>query len=307
MKYLCFLLLYFGLCNAQDHHKVTAYRIVVDYEDGPCSIVSYMKSDEFGSVFTAESGDITMIENLLSLKKKAEKSDKTEFWCRSGYIGGDMIDNMFVFEGHKDNDTLFISNYDHLIVFPNEQKAYKDEGLAVYKALNKHFKAFFNRDFNSEYTERILMGTRVLDSTRVEKIMYKGKVITKSNFKDIITHTQSLKEIDLIKSVNDSVQDYYYKYEADRDIIETKNNKSIESVIINNPDTFSIGDIKVGDNEELVAITYPRSAKHTYPDSKKFEEMGYKYNYEIILENNKGDAIISIDKKTVRSIKITLR
>ena len=151
------------------------------------------------------------------------------------------------------------------------------------------------------------MGTRVLDSTRVEKITYKGKDITKSNYKDIITHTQSLKEIDLIKSVNDSVKDYYYKYEADRDIIETKNNKSIESVIINNPDTFSIGDIKVGDNEELVAITYPRSARHTYPDSKKFEEMGYKYNYEIILENNKGDAIISIDKKRVRSIKITLR
>jgi len=304
MKYILLFMLVSMFCHAQDYNKVTAYRLIDEMDDGPCSLVTYFKAGDSSFVYSARSIDAVMIKKLLSIKKKAKKWKKTGFWCRKGYIGGDMIYNMFVFEGAKVNDTLFTS--DDIVIFPSKQVAYTDKNKEVYKAFNNHFKAFFDRDFKEENEDRVLQGTAVLDSIGVDKIVYKGKAVEQLNFTDIKSQAKSLKEIDVFESVEDSIINYFYTYEADRDLIETKNNQSIESVVINNPDTFSIDGIKVGCSEELVANRYPQSAKHTYPISTKFEEMEYKYNYEITFKNDKGMAVITVDKKVVSSIEIRL-
>jgi len=302
MKYILLFIFVSMFCHAQEYNKVTAYRLVEEVNDGPCSIVGYIKDVHSSFVYSAESNDAVMIKKLLEIKKKAKKWEKTGFWCTERTIGGDMIYNMFVFEGAKVNDTLFTSHY--TVIFPAEQLAYLDKDNEIYRAFNKHFKAFFDKDFREDFNQ--LSNNIVLDSISSDNLMYKGKVVAQLNFTDIKNQTQSLKEIDVFESEEDSITDYFYTYEADRDIIKTKNNQSIDSVIINNPDTFSIDGIKVGSSEELVANRYPQSAKHPYPASTKFEEMEYKYDYEIMFKNNKGSAVISVNKKVVSNIEIRL-
>ena len=307
MKYILLFILVSMFCHAQEYNNVTAYRIIWEVDDCDCSIVTFLKTKGLnGTVYSAESTDQMMIKNLLTIKKQAKKWEKKDFWCSERSIGGDMIHNMFVFESSQTNDTLFTTR-EHLIVFPHEHLAYMDKNFNINKALNNHFKAFFDRDFNREYEDRILQGTVVLDSTGVDKILYKNIIGIQLNFPEIKNQTRSLKETDVLESVEDSIINYFYTYEADRDIILTKNNQSIESVVINNPDTFSIDGIKVGSSEELVVNRYPQSAKHTYPASTKFEEMEYKYNYKITFKNDKGGAVITVDKKVVSSIEVILR
>ena len=307
MKYILLFIFVSMFCYAQEHNKVTAYRLIDEMDDGPCSIVTYFKDGLTYCIYSAESTDAVMIKKLLEIKKTAKKWKKTGFWCTERTVGGDMIYNMFVFEGAKVKDTLFTSfTVDDIIIIPSKQVAYTDKNKEVYKAFNNHFKAFFDRDFKQENENRILQGRAVLDSIGVDKIVYKGKVVAQLNFPEIKNQTQSLREIDTTEFGEDSIAYYLYTYEADRDIIETKNNKKIEYVVVNNPDTFSIDGIKVGSSEEWVINKYPQSAKHTYAVSTKFEEMDYKYNYEIIFKNNKGGAVITVDKKVVSSIVIRL-
>jgi len=302
MKYLFFLLC-LNICQAQDYKKVTAYRIVEESEDGPCSIVSYIRSREFGSVYTAESEDQEMIKKLLALKKQAKKWKKTGFWCTERLIGGMTVDNMFVFEGSKANDTLFTTNVDHLVVFLDKQVAYKDRDSAIYKALNKHFKGFFDRNFKEEYYG---IWDMVLDSISVNKLYYKDKPIALVRFPDIKKYTKTVKLIDTLESNSDSIKDYYNTYQTDLDTIEFKNDDTIQYVIVNDPSTFLVGGIKVGDSEQVIADKYPASAKHAIPVSTRFEEMEYKYAYKIRLENGKGTVSITIDNKIVRHIDFSL-
>jgi len=79
MKYVALLLLKGYSCFAQqnyDNTRVTAYRLVNTFKNGPCTIKGYMKQEQRLGYYiqAAQSSDNKLTYNLLRLKKEAKDS-----------------------------------------------------------------------------------------------------------------------------------------------------------------------------------------------------------------------------------------
>jgi len=297
MKYFCFLLLCFSLCQAQTYNKVTAYKIVSEPDDGPCSIATYVKhASEFGGVFSAQSTDQTMIQNLLMVKKNAKNhGKKRKFYCREGMIGGDMIYNMFVFHGKK-NDTLFTTYPENLIVLPHKYIAYTDDDMLVNKALTGDMKTFYERDFGKELG---FISRRDLDSVNVEKILYHGKIAKNLYLEDIKSKANDFKLID-IDSISTRNSE---KYSADNDTIKFDANRLVKSIAAYNT-ALTIDGVTVGDSEEVIISKYPLSAKVPYPNGITYDEIKHNYEYIVCLAGEKGRIFFKIENKIITKITI---
>lgn len=301
MKYFYFLLFCFSLCSAQKYDRVTAYKIVNEHDDSPCSVAKFVKyATEFGEVFTAESTDQTMIKNLLAVKKNAKKyGKKSKFYCHERMIGGDMIDNMFVFEGAT-NDTLFTTNYNHLIVFPHKDIAYTDNDFHVNKALTGDMKAFYERDFVKELRP---ISRRILDSVTFEKIIYCGKIAKNINSEYIKSKAKEFKLIDIDTIGTENSEKYSEEYSVDNNIVKFDTDRFVKSITATNK-LLTIDGIAVGDSENVITSKYPLSAKVPYPNGTTYEEIKHNYEYTIYLAGGKGAIFFKIKNKVITEITI---
>jgi len=127
MKCLLFLLL--PICCFAQNTKVTAYRLVNENDDGPCSVKSYIRWSEGGplSYVTAESNDVAFARDLLTLKNLSKKWKKEKHFCTPLSLSSDMTHNMFVIEYNGKNDTILADKYNTMIVFPDKAKRYLDK------------------------------------------------------------------------------------------------------------------------------------------------------------------------------------
>ncbi|OYQ37910.1 hypothetical protein CHU92_07275 [Flavobacterium cyanobacteriorum] len=285
----------------EDYTKVTAYRIVDESTHRPCSVVDFIKNDEYGTVFTATSNDKTLIRNLLLLKTKSKKWKKLKHDCNiKGWMEyHDKIDNIFVFEGTSKNDTLFTSANNFSVIFPNKHIQYIVPNDEINKALSGDMKDFFMRDFRADIWS-IFMD--VHDSISTEKILYKGIQITNAIKIDNISKEGILIELDSLY-IDDNVL-YEKTYKSDGNIYSFNRDQKLESIKVYNPADFYLDGIVPG-NPESKLDKYPNSITHQFPNGTKYEEIKNSYEYSVNIEGKKGRMIFQIRNKIIESITLT--
>jgi hypothetical protein len=314
MKYLLPLLLLSLICHAQqlpDDVKVTAYRLYHWWHDGPCSIATYVKiSQEWpyderpGTYATAESSDKSFINGLLVLKKRAWKKAKIDYYCGDGGDGigvypQDPVPNMFVISGTNIADTLFTDETNQQIFFPDKQMAYFDKGKQLIKSFPPIIKELYDHDFDSQ---RDAMYAENFDVVSHEMIVKQDEPL-----KDFLNRFKDSREpFNLIRVDSVSVSEgiellYTYGYKGDTISFDD----SWKTIKVYDKDSdWVIGDIRIGDTEEALKKTFPRSTRIPFICKIRFEDIKRVYYYPVNIKDNNGEVLFYIKDNIVESISI---
>lgn len=318
MKYCTFLLvllvcsLSYGQKDYPDYTRVTAYRLIQEDADGPCSIVTYMTSEDFNrsSVISAVSSDKTMMRTITDFVKKTKRNKKTDFYCSNRCIGCDVVDCIFVLEGRTENDTLFFSNQKKFLLIPKKEEpgyfnAYGYKSADFNACLNIHFYDFFIRDFMDE---RWNVNLGKSDSVPLSKILCRNKDIRSISKKEIISD----KEFSLTKA------DTFYSGEDDRLLSEVLTNyKSTEAeVAFENdflkeissiaPHIITVDGITVGDAETLLKQRFPGSTQYPRYYSTTYEEILHTHEYAVSFDDNSGSVSFYITDAIITGINVSI-
>lgn len=298
MKHL--LLLFFTVTCFAQNTKIIAFRLVNEDDDGPCSIISYVKwhNEGFQNYVTAESSDSTFAENLLSLKKISKKWKKRNHFCESRTIGGDMTHNMFTIEYKGKRDTILTTYNNEMIVFPGTGIAYVDENQVLKKMFTGNIKEFFEHDFNKQIRALFMPEN---DSITSDKILYKGEPAINFISKDFKSQLSQFKHISSDSVYNEIKRKYAYTNDT---VQFYKNNIDIT---LTSPDSnWNIDWVKPGDSEELLFQKYPTSTKIPKYNLIKYEDIKRKYFYWVELIGNKGSITYHIKDHIIEKIEINL-
>ncbi|MFL9837650.1 hypothetical protein ABS768_09095 [Flavobacterium sp. ST-75] len=275
MRHLYLLLLFsYAACFSQKA-KIIAYRLLVEDDDGPCSVKIYVEEYRklgfkgFSWYVMAESDDEKLAERLLSLKKEAKEWSGVPHGCGNNYgvIGaGGMIHNMIVVEKEEFRDTLFTTADNNRIVFPEMTKAYIDEKGVFKESLTGIIKEFFEFDFTKD-----IEGMRMIDfpSENPDIVLFKSKNLkgfTKDKFE------KQFGKLTLVDKVNNYGRKEFV-YSLNGDIYTFEDDVRLISVEVNNPDSgWGIDGLSIGSKQELFLEKYPESMSFNVISSKKFED-----------------------------------
>ena len=243
MKTLLLFLLLTTFCFAQ-HAKVTAYRLVNEHDDGPCSVKTYVKYPEqyYETYVTAESTDPVFVENLLKLKKEARKWERTNYNCSRRCIGCDMVHNMFVIKYNGSSDTILAARNNDILIFSEKEKAYLDKNEVLKKMFPENIKEFFEHDFETQVRSFVFWEEN--DSITADKVLYKGKRVHDFITKDFEYDTGNFR----LASSDSLYGSMERKYAFANDTVRFYQKDS--KAIISDPDSgWNIDGIKVGDRE----------------------------------------------------------
>lgn len=290
MRYFLFLL-FTTVCFAQNA-KVTVYRAFSESTKEPCSIVTLIKIQEYGMVFTAESNDLNLINKLHKIKKNSNQWKKETFSC--GMDHRLVIHNMFVIEVGNKTDTIFTTKNNYSIVVPNKKIQFIDKNQELNKALTDDMKAFFGRDF---YKEMIRTNIQILDSIYPDKIIYKGRPFNEVIIDSIISFRSTF-GIPTEWDKNDNEKYLFYE-----EIMTDHNDLKVE-LPTNDILYFTADRICIGDSESLLLQKYPNSTKYQRPYSTRYEEIKNNYFYELKIRDIKYILVFSIKDKKIDGMGI---
>ena len=311
MKYLLYLLLFTGICNAQgykNYTKVTAYRIVNEDSEGPCNFMYYMKREGRVGYYiqAAQTYNDSIAYNLLALKKIAKGWQKQDYVCNDGEEPRHTIINMFIIDVNNTRDTLFTSCDNRSVYFPKEQKEYLDPSNLIAAAFTKDIRDFYNRDLTSE------MAGKTRDSITSDKITIGKKPIygvSRKSFEANFTHFQ-IASTDSIFNKYATEPDIVQEFWLDNMRFKFGQNKKIRQLGIKKPerpfdDTFAldIDGVKVGDGEELLYSKYPNTTFFRNWGAP-LENIKDHYYYDIKLSGGRGNVTFYISNKVIREIEI---
>jgi hypothetical protein len=319
MRFLfCFLmcsLFCFGQ-KIENYTKVTAYRLIEEDSDGPCSVLTYFKEDGLGWYIKAiKSTDFNFASKLLQLHKEARKTwPNSERSCKRGWIGMRTIPNMFIIEINAYRDTIFTTENNAAFYSFTDQKEYFDRERKLNTILPKEMKEFFAFNFKRPYEI-----SEELDSIDINTILYGNKLIyglnrrefetTFGSFQSITTTIDSLPNISVSVSysINDGNLYFNYNYGKLEKIIFYYPNNQGER----NPDEIPllIDGITIPIDEKKLRKKFPGSSNYkSYRDRRfKVEDLEDDYNYEIRLRDNKGYVIFNIKKGMISEVEIEFR
>ena len=296
MKHIILLLFFCMACLGQRKSHLTAYRLIDEVVDGPCSIKGYVKYlPNFKSYVTAESDDQELINTLLDIKKKARRGKSREFYCEERTLGGETIHQMFVISGSV-TDTLYIDKDNKWIIFPDQRKAYLDKDQKFKKAFTGIMKEFIEYDFQAAIRAEYYVDER--DSIPIGALSYKGlsAVSFLNNFKAnaenyLLVKTDSaygdIKEI-FVRGT-DSIT--FYKNQVE--------------ITLSDPNTgWLIDMIKPGDSESKLVEKFPASTRVKMIYRMRFEDIKRMYYYIVTLKNNKGSIAYFIKDNKIDRIKV---
>ncbi len=274
--------------------KLTTYRLINPVDDGPCSIKSYVEHPDVfsGSFVTAESDDLKLIEKLLSIKANCKKWPQKPLYCGKRMLEGDEIPNMLVITG-KRNDTIFTDKTNRWIIFPEQQKAYKDEKGIFKASLSGSIKDFF--DYNFDWQLRVKFLIETVDSVSVNSISYRGQTL-KNNVIEI-PETQEKYRLGTGNSKK--------IYVTGNDTI-TIDDRRTSTIINDKAGPFSVNGLRPGDSEQQLKKHYPVSASIPVFYHTRFEDMQRKYYYLVTIEKGIGNVVFMITDGIIESIQINL-
>lgn len=284
MKHILLLLIFNSICLAQEA-KVTAYRLLIEDDDGPCCVKYYIEDDNtdyFFNYVTAQSTDTVMANRLLAINSKAKKKDGVDFWCEQGAFGGDMIHNMIVVEKENIRDTIYLTRQNTYIVFPYEHKAYPDNKHILKKSLTGIIKELFEFDFT-----RDIKGMRMIDFPTEDPgiVLFKGKKLegyTKYEFE------KQFGKLTLIDKLNNyGREEVVYSFNGDIYIFE--DDAKLINVEVNNPNSgWEIDGLSIGSKQEFLSEKYPESMSFNAIWSKNFEEYKREQLHWLLFKEDKG-------------------
>ncbi|KGO84736.1 hypothetical protein Q765_19955 [Flavobacterium rivuli WB 3.3-2 = DSM 21788] len=308
MKHLLLILLLFcTLCRAQDTYgnytKVTAYRLTDEYEDGPCSVLSYIQQERKTGKYiqAAESYDAKLAYSLLKYKKEAALQwTKNELKCSNK----EAIPNMFVVEINKFKDTVFTTANNCSLFLPKEEAGYFDGHNSITASFTPEMAAFFDRDYKSEFANR-----------RIDSIPYAQVLInntplykkTRKSFEKAI-HKFQLIKTDSVFNPDNSHKEYWLndmqiQFDGNDGIISQL---TATKVSYNFPEkyTLSINGVLLGDEEEKLYEKFPESTKYRNWGAA-FNDLNDNYAYEVGLKNSfNGYVTFYIKKKRIAMIEV---
>lgn len=320
MRYLVVLLLLSGVCRGQDEFedyvKVTAYRLIQEYDDGPCSIIRYLEGNGIGSdyVKAIETDDVAFAKRLIVLKKEAKKEwPRYNVWCHDRCIGCPTVDKMFIIEVNKYRDTILLMD-NHYIYSPMEKEMLFDKTGVISKILPLTFKDFFEHDF-APYDQRY----HTIDSISKSKILYKGKELydyrRKEFEKDFGSFHLITTTIDSLFSTPEPSQVFYYNNLR----LEMDKQNRIDLANLYFPDhrgdmygdesEFSVIEIKGGDSEEKLLAKFPNSAKNKYYKTirMKLSELEDDYFYQVKISGDAGWINFHIKNHHIKEIEVEFK
>ncbi|MES2485579.1 MAG: hypothetical protein V4581_06470 [Bacteroidota bacterium] len=296
MKYIIAALAFCMTCFGQEKMHLTAYRLIDEVVDGPCSIKGYVKYlPNFGSYVTAESDDQELINTLLDIKNKAKRGKSREFYCEERTLAGETIHQMFVISGGV-TDTLYIDKGNKWIIFPDQRKAYLDKDKKVKKAFIGIMKEFIEYDFQAAIRAEYYVDER--DSISTGALSYKGRsaISFLNNFK-------ANAENYLLVRTDSAYGDIKEIFVRGTDSI-TFCKRKIE-ITLSDPDTgWLIDIIKPGDSENKLVEKFPASTRVKMIYLMRFEDIKRMYYYKVTLKNNKGSIAYFIKDNKIDRIKV---
>ncbi|KOS07266.1 hypothetical protein AM493_15390 [Flavobacterium akiainvivens] len=281
---------------------LTAYRLIDELTDGPCSVVTFVKYPSEAFLFTyitAESSNQDFINKLLNLKKAALKWKSREFYCEEGILGGETIPHMFVISGTF-TDTIFTDKTNQWIIFPDKQKAYFNKDRLLNNAFTGSckdlFGEFLNRQINAVYRDDYEQ-----DSIPANSISYQGKPL--DMFIDNFNNDHGTFKLLEPEANKWAAFDTAYYSESDtiyfsRDLI---------AVVITNPDSgWDINGIKQGDAEKKLIDKYPVSTQIPLfsLSTIRIEDIKRLYYYRIRLKDEFGSLIYDIKDNKIEKVTI---
>ena len=291
MKQLFFLLLLCTFCHAQDGYenytKVTAFRLVDEFEEGPCNILSYIQQERKTGKYiqAAESYDAKLAYALLKVKKEAPQWPKKELPCNDKCTGCETIANMYVVEVNKFKDTVYTTADNCLLFLPKDQAGYFDGLSTISAAFTPEFTAFFNRDFRTEFA------ARKIDSIPYSKVLINNKPMyntTRKSFEKRI-HKFQLVKTDSIFDPDHEHKDYWLN---DMQIQFDGRNGEISQLMASKTSydfpekfTLTIDGILLGDPEEKLYEKFPESTRYKNWGAA-FNDLNNNYAYEVGLKGS---------------------
>lgn len=316
MRYLVLLLLLSGVCwgrdEFEDYVKVTAYRLVQEYDDGPCSIIRYLEENGISNdyVRAIETNNVAFAKKLIALKKEAKKKwPRHNVWCHDRCIGCPTVDKMFIIEVNKYRDTILLMD-NHYIFSPTDKKMLYDKTGIISKILPISFKDFFEHDFDP-YEKY-----QTIDSISRSNILYKGRELynyrRKTFEKDFGNFHLITTTIDSLFSTPEPSQIFYYnnlKFEMDK-------HSRITLVDLSFPDykgdlhgdesEFSVMEMKAGDSEEKLLAKFQGSAKNRYYKTKRMtlSELEDDYYYQVKISGDAGWISFHIKNHYIKEIEV---
>lgn len=314
MKYILIVSLFTSILFSQNktntYTKVIAYRLVDEYDDGPCNILSYFKEEKVIGYYlqAIESKDENLAYNLIKLKKEAKKWKNKSRSCMKGQLGDEVIPNMIIIKTENCADTIYMTRDNKSVFIPSEQKEYFDKNNNLNKILPKHFIDFFKKDFSIEIHDYYSnMDSISLDKVAINKTQIYGfdrKDFERNFNKFDIIITDSLfysDEIEIYKqyTLNSLKLNFTNNYGKIDYIYDKYNDNDYK-------DTYklSVDDIYVGDPEHKIISKY-YSAKLFRNWGAPLDNINGDHNYKIKLQNNAGYAIYYIKDNIVDSISVT--
>lgn len=314
MKHLLLLLLFCGICNAQqqykDYTKVTAYRLVNSDDWGPCSIEYYAKTlKRTGHYIQAmESYNDTLAYNLLQLKQDAPAWAKDTCSCGEEPIGKALVRHMFVVEVNSHKDTLFTTTDNKAVFFPKEQMQYKVPENRIASAFTKDVSEFLHRNFASE------IEAWKMDSIPAGAILLSKKPVyglTRKEFEKNIAYFSTATTDSVFASNGKLYNTVKSHYIGDAKFSFNNEQGKVSEIVITNPagaepsarNTIFLDGVKVGDSEDVLCSKYDNSTLLKNWDAPLSAINNY-YTYELYLDNDKGKVMYVVRNKVIQTIHV---
>lgn len=313
MKSIYLLLFMSAACCAQeikDNTKVLAYRYGTQrssYFSPPCNIITDLKKQTtVNNVIQASiSYDSEAAYRLLQLKKQAKENWYAEDCaCKEGEMKGERIPNMYIVQVNSYRDTIYTTQDNCALFFPDEQMKYYDDESLLQDVLNETFGAFLSRDFKKE------IALREYDSIPVNLIKINDKSIhnyTRKKFEKEVTPFQLVRTDSLFFKLATVSKEYWINnIEAQFENSGKLSQINMHYNEIPYPKVFklTVADIEVGDSEEKILDRY--SCSTTFRNwGAPLNEPDNNYYYQISFTEGKGFAFIYIRDKKVERIEVT--
>ena len=325
MKYFALFLLLGFSCLAQqnyDNTRVTAYRLINTFKNGPCTIKEYMKQEQrLGYYIQAiQSNDSKMAYDLLRLKKEAKDTwEKVSLPCekkitqkevapnvflRDENVEGTIIPNMYVVEINRFRDTIYTTANNLSIFYEDEENEYLDAKKQLSSALTDDFRKFFVRDFAGELAEN------KSDSIPYSRILINDKTLykhTRKSFEKDITRFQ-VARTDTVFGQTVTIEKEFWlnnlqvKFDGKNDrISELKASKM--PYVFPNAVVFEVDGIKIGDPEEKLYECYPNSTKFKNWGAS-LNDITNNYYYDVQLIDTDGYIMFYIKDKIINLIEV---
>ena len=312
MKYLTIRLLLCSLSNAQEfknYTKVTAYRLINESEDGPCTIIDYM--DREGQVGyyiqAAQSYNDTLAYNLLRLKKETKEWPKQEYTCFPDSLVATPVSNMFVVEVNTFKDTIFTTKDLCSVFLPQEKTEYIDMQEAIRPFFTKDMAAFLERDFEGEINN-IMYDSIPINSITIAKQPVYG--LTREEFEQKTIPFQLVRTDSVYGSDgkrNRVLQEFWLN---NMKVLFNHWKKKIDQVMVYSTDhdfpdneSLFIDGIKLGDSEEVLFERFPNSTAIRNWGAP-LNDLNNYYYYEVDLSDDGGKVTFTIKNKAIIRIQV---